>query len=833
MNLSVLISDPEAQWSALRSACRGHRDATSFQCSSGALDRFRRALFDTGLTLEERLIRVRHALRHAATSTDFGQMDRSLPLQDRDAQVAETVLQRFGLMRRASGEVTALPWMPDWLPEVPSLGADHAAMAAMPRPWNHQAPPADPWVRTHMGIDHYRGPGQACAVRSALHMPPGQTLVVVLPTGEGKSMVFQALAAANPGNTVAVVVPTVTLAQDQELALHQRGADMSRYYAYVGGDMNRTSAITTALRDGTQGLLFAAPEAYASSLREPLLQAAREGRLAGLVVDEAHLVEAWGTDFRSDFQWLGALVAELRAIAPTDARPRVICLSATLSQIAFDTLEALFSPSEPLSLMAAPRLRPEQDLWVARSAESTHLRAQRVIEALRHLPRPAVLYVTVREDAEWWKAELQKHGFRRIGVVHGDTDAASREQVVKQWRAGDLELVVGTSAFGLGIDAAQVRTVIHACLPETLDRYYQEIGRTGRDNRAAAAVLIPALQDLHVAEQLSRKTVIGEEKGRQRWEALFLNSTRLNVVGHRILVDVSASPSYEPDMRSGRNEDWNINVLNLLVRAGVIRYAGIERRRGDDKVLLAVDICDQRHLEPDLWRERIGPLRSRMAQADRIAHESVRKLLKSDTCPRSLFQAMYRLHYQALEYDVTPACGGCPVCRRTSPGWFAQWPQAPRAPFQVGRLGAAARKQLDSLGRLFVAYRREDLPARRFQRHLRQFVEALWRVGIRKFFVVGNCPEALREALQLQPWCVAEGDRTTTISSSGLPPGPCAVWMDSSTSLPVSQLDPGRDGAERLLIIPQDSEDPRYPGDALATRVHLVPLEQVLESLSL
>ena len=828
-----MVATGERGFDLLRQVCRDQRDASSFRCDDLPLERLRRAFLDSGLSREERLVRLRHALRFASTSHEFGGVLRTFPLLPMDRTTPDLELARFGLVRRASGEVVAQPWVPDWLTDVLPHGADYRSMQEAHRPWTSLSPLSDPWVRKHQGFDSYRGPGQALAVRSVLHLPVGETLVVVLPTGEGKSLVFHALANAHPSQTVAVVVPTVALAIDQELFLRHRDPSQVRYHAYVGGDERRATAITASLRDGQPGLLFAAPEAFASSLREPLLQAARAGRLACLVIDEAHLVDAWGTDFRSAFQWLGALVAELRAIAPTGAKPRVVCLSATLNQLAFDTIEALFSPSQAISVVAATRLRPEQDLWIAPMSASEEVRVDRVISAIRSLPRPAVLYVTRREDAENWRHRLLTLGFRRVGVVHGDTDAATREQVLQQWRTGELDLVVGTSAFGLGIDFAHVRTIIHACIPETLDRYYQEIGRSGRDNHCAIAVLVPAHSDVEMAKRLSRKTVISEEKGLARWTALFRAAPRCEGPDHRVLVDIAASPGYEPDMRSGRNEDWNVNVLNLLVRAGVIRYAGLQRRKEDDRLLLAVDICDQRHLDSALWEERVKPLRERVAAENRRAHAGVLSLLRNQSCPSKLFEGMYRLHYRGVEYPVTLACGGCPVCRRSNAdGWFAQWPSAPRAPFPVGCVASRLQQFMDRQGRLFVGYSPDTILSRRLQRQTRQWIEVLWRLGLRKFVMVGEGPTALIEALEQQPWCVATAQNGLVIASSGLPPGPMVVWFGENQSMPVAQLGASALGVERVIFLPLSMEDPRNPGSLLAERVNLTVFDTMLEQLN-
>jgi ATP-dependent DNA helicase RecQ len=153
-------------------------------------------------------------------------------------------------------------------------------------------------------------------------MPTGQSLLAVLPTGEGKSLIFQALAAAHPGEVVAVVVPTVALALDQDNSARKLGELLGTYsHAYLGGQDQQNAEILDRISNGEQGLMFAAPEAFGGRLQPALLRAAANGKLAALVIDEAHLVDAWGTDFRNDFQLLAALVAELRLRAPLRRAP--------------------------------------------------------------------------------------------------------------------------------------------------------------------------------------------------------------------------------------------------------------------------------------------------------------------------------------------------------------------------------------------------------------------------------------------------------------------------------------------------------------------------------
>ena len=117
------------------------------------------------------------------------------------------------------------------------------------------------------------------------------------------------------------------------------------------------------------------------------------------------------------------------------------------------------------------------------------------MEALRHVPRPAVLYVTKVNDAEEWHRRLLDTGFVRVRMLHGKTGREQRERIVDEWRNGEVDIVVGTSAFGLGIDYPHARSVLHACVPETLDRFYQEVGRGGRDGRASLSLIASTPRD--------------------------------------------------------------------------------------------------------------------------------------------------------------------------------------------------------------------------------------------------------------------------------------------------------------------------------------------------
>ena len=308
--------------------------ANGFKCEEVAFERLRLAIIDKDLGPVDKAIRLRHALRYADTAlAERGNRHCFPSPQANNGWPASTDYAKFGLTLRSGGLLEAEPWCPDWLESITEKGVDATATQSSFRPWNNAAPVADPWIKKNFSFVYYKGPGQALAVRSALHMPDDQTLLILLPTSEGKSLVFQALAVANPGKTIAVVVPTVALAIDQAKALEKFPVlNPDQKHAYIGGQNDDNEQIRAAVANGTQGLVFAAPESIVKGLRQSLCDAARGGNLAALIIDEAHIVDAWGTDFRSEYQLLSALVAELREIPTQQKMPRIICLSATVNQ---------------------------------------------------------------------------------------------------------------------------------------------------------------------------------------------------------------------------------------------------------------------------------------------------------------------------------------------------------------------------------------------------------------------------------------------------------------------------------------------------------------------
>nr|WP_246315739.1 ATP-dependent DNA helicase RecQ [Kineococcus aurantiacus] len=327
-------------------------------------------------------------------------------------------------------------------------------------------------AREDFGYEELR-PGQEEAMRAVL---AGRDVLAVMPTGAGKSAVYQVPALLLDGPVV-VVSPLIALQRDQVDALLED----------VGGAVMLNSAMPAAawrearaqLRCGSARFVFLAPEQLA---RDEVVDelAALSPRL--LVVDEAHCVSSWGHDFRPHYLRLGGARARL-------GDPPVVALTATASpQVRAEVLERL-RMRDPLVLVEGFD-RPEIDLRVVHCTDAGTQRAG-VLRAVAEAGGPVLVYVATRADAEEIAAQVPGADFYHAGRKRTD-----RDDVQRRFVDGHLDVVVATTAFGMGIDKPDVRAVVHATVPDSPDSYYQEIGRAARDGRPAVATLFYRPEDL-------------------------------------------------------------------------------------------------------------------------------------------------------------------------------------------------------------------------------------------------------------------------------------------------------------------------------------------------
>jgi ATP-dependent DNA helicase RecQ len=550
--------------------------------------------------------------------------------------------------------------------------------------------PIDPFLGEASEFETYVSPGQREAVRSAFLLPPGETLIVALPTGSGKSFVAQApvLVRGLEGGLSLCIVPTTALVLDQARQMRKMlkrrfpRRDVPPLAWHSGISDDDRAAIKAAIREGRQGILYCSPEAATGALLPALYDAARTGLLAYLIIDEAHLVSQWGDGFRPAFQMLAGVRRGLLAACPTDVPFRTLLMSATMTPDTVMTIDALFGPTRTVQMVASIHLRPEPQYWVHRE-DDVEEKERKVLEILRHAPRPFILYVTKRGDAKRWIKLLRKVGYGRLDCFHGETAHVDRLRIIEQWAENKLDGIVATSAFGVGIDKQDVRTVVHAAVPETLDRFYQEVGRGGRDGCPSASFLIYSREDQETANQIASPSLISDDLAFERWSTMYGSSEQRDALGQLLEVNLAVVP---PRLRrqSDYNQSWNMRTLIMMARAGMLelesqppsKIAQHEEETTSDYELrneeywseyfqrAVVRMADFGHLSKDQFETLIGQERQRSFDAATENRGLLDKLLGGTVEVSSLLDHLYRSNAPGRSVIVSRSCGGCPAHRR-------------------------------------------------------------------------------------------------------------------------------------------------------------------------
>lgn len=593
-------------------------------------------------------------------------------------------------------------WTPDWLPDADLFDPLIAAFREDRRRCKQQAPrlEIDPCLHGILGqhFSHYSSPGQEQAIHAAFLAPSGSTLVINLPTGTGKSLVMQVpvlMKATERGGTTLVIVPTIALGIDQERQLRELAkaspnkhlaSSFDHPLAYHSGLTEiEKKDLRLRILNGTQHVVFAAPESAMRSLAFSLYEAAKSGRLNGFIVDEAHLIADWGSDFRSEFQAIGGLRNELLRLSPPKSRFITLLMTATLTQDTLDTLQTLFGiEGSQFDVIAATHLRPEPEYWVKRASFESD-QSKWILDCVRHVPRPFLLYVTRPDVAEFWLQRLRGQDLKRVECFHGGTKPTERERILDAWKAKRIDAVVATSAFGLGVDNRDVRAVIHACVPETLDRFYQEVGRGGRDGNACVSLMVYTPQDLETARGMSQDKLVTVEKGLPRWDAMFSEAWKHRDNSQRYLrVNLGSLATHVND-DSPSNRAWNLRTLVMLARAGVIRIGSSPPPKWDgdsDETSQSTQSAEtdsyfkscyvevletNRHRDKDFWNSQIEAHRRERLSAAFDSFDVIEDMLNGRREMSSLLCDLYCLETRGFRLQPVRACGGCAVCRTQIP----------------------------------------------------------------------------------------------------------------------------------------------------------------------
>ncbi len=331
-------------------------------------------------------------------------------------------------------------------------------------------------LKRFFDFDEFR-PGQEDVIQAIM---AGRDVLAVMPTGSGKSICYQLPACARPG-LVVVISPLIALMKDQCDRLQGRGVHAVR----LSSDLR-----PRALRENLQrieshsvSIVYVSPERLRTQQVRDLL---RESHVWLVAVDEAHCISSWGHDFRPDYRLIGGLLEEL-------GRPTVAAFTATATPETRNDIATQLGVSDPVRITLGSD-RTEL-MYEVRHAEEDASKLDILAEVLNRAGTPAIVYCGARRTSEMVASFAREMLNLRAEYYHAGLDRDTRTRVQDAFFGGETQLVAATSAFGLGIDKADIRAVIHYCFPGSLEAYYQAVGRAGRDGQRAQCTLIFSEKD--------------------------------------------------------------------------------------------------------------------------------------------------------------------------------------------------------------------------------------------------------------------------------------------------------------------------------------------------
>jgi ATP-dependent DNA helicase RecQ len=387
-------------------------------------------------------------------------------------------------------------------------------------------------------------PGQAEVMAAVAR---GEHVLAILPTGAGKSLCYQLPAFTGAGLTL-VISPLIALMKDQldglPPPLRQQAVAIN---SSMDGDELRRAMTLLAARH--YRLVYVAPERLR---QQPFVHALAAAGLTRMVIDEAHCVSIWGHDFRPDFLHLAQAHRDLGA-------PPLLAMTATAPpQVRADIERQLFTPGARVRVLAGDTFRPNLHLSAVRVRDDDE-RIHALAALLAELPGPGIVYARSRQRCEELAAFLRSQGIDAAAYHAG---LADRSAIQDRFMAGAVAVVVATIAFGMGVDKADIRFIVHFGLPDSVEGYYQEIGRAGRDGQPAHCVLLYAGSDERTLVRLAAQDRLDLEALRRIYAVLVqgLAGRRAGPFVLAALAEAAKTP--EHDLRVG---------LSLLEQTGLVR----------------------------------------------------------------------------------------------------------------------------------------------------------------------------------------------------------------------------------------------------------------------